>query len=177
MAKNITMIFTGGHLLNGLHLQWHEVTCDAADTKVSAEQCATRCHKTSSLRCGRDITARQYHFNNLYSFRWLPMLPHSRRSRTNHISLQVIFRERASAAVFCSSPCADSKAVPLAKGASADQAAAEARRSQPTASLVADDMASLASSRRASRAYDMLVRSQMAVKSSAMLLPYRVHRH
>jgi hypothetical protein len=142
---------------------------------VSAEQCAIRCHKTSSLRCGRDI---QYHFNNLYSFRWLPMLPHSRRSRINHISLQVIFRQRASAAVFCSSPCADSKAVPLAKGASADPAAAEARRSQPTTSLVADDMASLASSRRASRAYDMFVRSQMAsvVKSSAMLLPYRVHR-
>ncbi len=66
------------------------------------------------------------------------MLPHQRRSRINHISLQVIFRQCLSAAVFCSSPCADAEAVPLARGASADPADSEARRSQPTARLIAD---------------------------------------
>jgi hypothetical protein len=75
------------------------------------------------------------------------MLPHQRRSLRNHISLQVIFRQCASAAVFCSSPCADAEAVPLARGASADSADSETRRSQPTARLVAESMARLASSR------------------------------
>jgi hypothetical protein len=105
---------------------------------VSAKQCAIRWHKTSPLRCGRDIAARQYHFNNLYSFRWSPRVPHQRRNRINHIILQVIFRQCASATVFCRSPCADAKAMPLARGAPADPADSEARRSQPTARLVAD---------------------------------------